>query len=69
MKMRRTLAGFYVRFRGDELNVRSEAQIVTAPFGKWSRSWSDLSRFGKFEGVFYIDSQIADRVLDLGMAQ
>lgn len=36
---------------------------------KWSRFWLDFRGLGEFEGIFYVNAEIPECVLDFGVAQ
>ena len=50
-------------------NARNEALRIRGSARKWSRVWLDFRSLGEFEGIFDLDVEIPDCVLDFGVAQ
>ena len=52
-----------------EVNDRDKALSIRGSARKWSRVWLDFRSLGEFEGIFDVDAEIPDCVLDFGVAQ
>ena len=54
---------------GGDLGGCYEALSIRGSARKWSRVWLDFRSLGEFEGIFDVDAEIPDCVLDFGVAQ